>query len=178
MSQLKRAVDLVGRYVVEPLSFIFFRKGIPVFLSSLQKRESTHHVGAGKGKGILDRAVYMAFSCEMYDAVDLVLPYDTAHIVKVRDIGLDEGIVGLVFYVLEIGEIAGISKFVEIHDMVIGIFGDKQPDYMRPDETGAASSKYILHINKTYIIFIIHYSNTKDQRQPSATPAGSIPLTS
>ena len=58
--QLERAVHLVGGDVVEHLPVVFLREAFPVFLSGLQQRESSHHVGARESERVLYRPVHMA----------------------------------------------------------------------------------------------------------------------
>ena len=138
MRQLESAVHFVGGYVVEELAVVALGQRVPVLLGSLQQRERAHHIGAGKGEGILDGAVDMALGGEMDDAVDAVLADDAAHLVEVGDVGLHEGIVGLVLDVLEVGEVAGVCEFVEIDYAVVGIFVDEQAHDVRAYEAGAA----------------------------------------
>ena len=147
MRQLQRSVDFVGGDVVEPLSLVFFRKGLPVFLRGLEKGERAHDVCAGEREGILDGAVHVAFCGEVDYAVDLILPDDASHLVEVCYVGLDEGIVGSVLDVTEVGEVAGIGQLVEVYDTVVGIFVYEEADYMGADESGAACYEDVLHLN-------------------------------
>ena len=73
MSQLQSAIDLIGRDVVETLALVLLRQALPVQLCRLQQAQRTHHVGTGKGKGILDTPVHMALSRQMDNAVHLML---------------------------------------------------------------------------------------------------------
>ena len=146
MGQLKGSVDLVGGYVVEALSLVLLRQGLPVFLCGLEEGEGAHDVCAGEREGILDGAVHVAFCGEVDYAVDLILPDDASHLVEVGYVGLDEGIVASVLDVTEVGEVAGIGQLVEVYDTVVGIFVYEEADYMGADESGAACYEDIIHI--------------------------------
>ena len=67
----------------------------------------------------------MALGGKVYDAVNLIFPYDAAHLVKVGYVGLNERVVWLVLDILEVGKVACISQFVEVDDMVVGILVDE-----------------------------------------------------
>ena len=138
MRQFERAVDLVGRYVVEEFTLIFLGKRLPVFLGRLEQGERAHDVGAGECEGILDRAVDVALGGEMDDAVDPILPDDAPHLVEVGDVGAHEGVVGLILHIPEVGEIAGVGQLVEVDDAVFGIFVDEEADHVGADEARAA----------------------------------------
>ena len=64
----------------------------------------------------------------MDDAVDVMLFHQLPDRVEVADVSLHEGIVGLVLDVLEVGQVARIRQLVEVDDVVVGIFVDKQAD--------------------------------------------------
>ena len=147
MGKLQSAVHLVGGDVVEPFSIKLLRQGLPVFLCGLEECEGAHDVCAGEREGILDGAVHVAFCSEVDYAVDLILPDDASHPVEVCYVGLDEGIVGSVLYVTEVGEVAGIGQLVEVYDTVVGIFVYEEADYMGADESGAACYEDVLHLN-------------------------------
>ncbi len=83
-------------------------------------------------------------------SVDVVVADYVAHIVKVGDVGLDEAIVGSLFDVAQIGQISGISEFVEVDYVIFRIFSDKQAHHMAADEPGTAGdedvSLVIIHV--------------------------------
>ena len=81
----------------------------------------------------------------MYDSGDFILTDHLAHLLYISYIGTNEFIVGFILNILEIGEIARISKFVEVDNLVIGIFVDKQTDHMRSYEAGSTGNQYIFH---------------------------------
>ena len=77
------------------------------------------------------------------DAVNTVFPDDAAHLVKVGDICLDEGIVRFILDILEVGKVTGIRQLVEVDDMIVGIFVDEKAYYMTADKTGTAGDEYV-----------------------------------
>ena len=87
----------------------------------------------------------MAFGCEVYDAVDVLCLHEPEYAVEVADVHLDELVIGLVLYVLEVGEVACVGEFVEVDDVVFRILVDEQADYVAADEAGAAGDDDILH---------------------------------
>ncbi len=64
----------------------------------------------------------MALGGEVYDAVNVVVSHNATHRVEISDVGLDKCIVRFVLYVFEVGEIAGVGKFIEVYNPVVGIF--------------------------------------------------------
>ena len=107
----------------------------------MQQAEGAHDVGAGEGEGVFDAAVYMALGSQVDDAVDVVLTHYVEHLVEVADVGAHEGVVGALFYIFEVGEVAGIGELVEVDDMVLGVFVDEEAHYVRAYEAGAAGDE-------------------------------------
>ena len=85
----------------------------------------------------------MALGGKVDDAVDFVFGDYAAHLVEVGDVGLHEGVVGLVLDVLQVGEVAGIREFVEVDNVVVGIFVDEQAHHMGADEACTAGYENI-----------------------------------
>ena len=59
-----------------------------------------------------------------------MLSDNPAHFVEISNVCLDEGIIRLVFNILEICKIAGVSELVKVDNIVFGIFVDKQAHNM------------------------------------------------
>ena len=137
MSHLQCPIHLVGADVVEALAFIPFRETLPIELRGLQQRQGAHHVGSGKGEGVLDAPVYMALGCQMDDAVDMLVLHQLVECLKIADVHLHEPIVGLALNVLQIGQVAGIRKFVQIDNPIVGVLVHKQAHHMGADEACA-----------------------------------------
>ena len=107
----------------------------------MQQAEGTHDVGTGKGEGVFDAAVDVALGCQVDDAVDVVLSHYLEHLIEVADIGAHEGVVGSLFYVFEIGQVAGIGQLVKVDDVVLGILVDEEAHYVRAYEAGSAGDE-------------------------------------
>ena len=137
MSQLQGSVNFIGGDMVESLAL---EVAFPAGLCGLEEGEGSHHVGLCKGERVLDGAVHVAFGGEVDDAVDLLFAHQCEDAVEVADVHLDEAVVGLVFDVLEVGEVAGIGKFIDVDNPVLGIFLDKQADDVASDEACASGN--------------------------------------
>ena len=74
----------------------------------------------------------------MYDSVDFVVLDYAAHFIKIGVISFHKCIVGAILDILKVGEVAGVCEFIEIEDMVVGIFIHKQSYYMAADESGSS----------------------------------------
>ena len=103
---LQSPVHLVGRDVVEALALPC---AVPGFPGGLQKRERSQDVGPCEGERIADRTVHVALGREVDHAVDGVFREQRAHGVVVADVAPDEGVVGGVLDVAEVGEVASFS---------------------------------------------------------------------
>ena len=80
----------------------------------------------------------MAFCCQMYHTINIILFKKLYYSLKVTNISFYKSIIRLLFNVCQIGQIPRISQLVEIDDAVVGVFGDEKPHDMAPDKTGAA----------------------------------------
>ena len=90
------------------------------------------------------------------DAVDFVVDHEFVHRVKVADVGLDEGVVLLVFNVLEVGKVAGVCELVDVDDVVVGVFVHEEAYYVAADESGSACYYYAaLHI--LFLLFVVGF---------------------
>ena len=134
-AERQSSIHLVGRDVVEPFAL---PGASPDLLRGLQERERPHDIGAREGERIADRAVHVALGREVDHPVDGVFREQRAHGVVVADVASDEGVVGGVLDVAEVGEVARIGQQVEVDDPVVGVFRDEQPHDVRADESGAA----------------------------------------
>ena len=135
---LKGTVYFVGGDVVEAFALILLREALPISLGGLQKAQRTHHVGLGKGEGILDGAVHVGFRCKVDDAVHVLLLHKFQDTIEVADVHLHKAVVGLVLNVLEVGKVSRICEFVQVDDPVLRVFVHKQPDDVASDESGTA----------------------------------------
>ena len=127
---LQCAVHLVGRDMVEPLALVALGQALPIELRSLQQAQRAHHVRPCEGERVLDRAVHMTLGGQMDDAVDVVLFHQLPDRVEVADVGLHEGIVGLVLDVLEVGQVSCVCQLVEVDDVILRIFVHEKSYYV------------------------------------------------
>ena len=145
VSHFESAVDLIRTDMVEALAVPLFRKALPIELGGLQQAEGTHHVGLSESERILDRAVHMALSREMDNAVDMLFLHQFVNTVEVADIHLYETVIRFVLNVLQVGQVASISKLVEVDDPVFRLFVHEKANNVTADETGAASDDNSTH---------------------------------
>ena len=83
----------------------------------------------------------MGFRREVDHPVHMLLQHEGKHPLEVADVHFDEPVVGPVFNVLEIREIARIGEFVQVDDPVVRILVHEQPHDMAADEAGAAGNE-------------------------------------
>ena len=152
MCQFECAVHLVCRYMIEALAVVFLRKALPICLCSLQQGERSHDVGACKRERILYAAVHMTFRREVYYTVHVVLFHKLHDCIIVADVRLYEDIVGFRLYILQVRKVAGISKLVEVDDVILGILVHEEAYNVTSYKAGAAGDDDILHI--AYILII------------------------
>ena len=120
--------------MIEALALVTLRQRLPIELSSLQQRQRTHHVGLGKRKRVLDRAVHMALSSQMDDAIDLLVLHQLIESVEIADIHLHELVVWFVLNILQVSEITRIRQLIEVDDVVIRILVHEKANYMASDK--------------------------------------------
>ena len=125
MCQLQCAIYFIGGNVIETFAFIPFRQTFPINLGSLQQGKSSHHVGTGKGKWILDAPVHMAFGCQVDDTINTILPHQSLHFFKIADVGFYKCIIRLVLNIFQVSQITCISQFVKIDNVIVRIFVHK-----------------------------------------------------
>ena len=82
----------------------------------------------------------MALGSEMYDTVNLLVLHQLIERIEVADIHLHEPVIWLILDVLEVGEIASISKLIKVDDVVFRIFVYKQANNMRANEASTTSN--------------------------------------
>ena len=72
----------------------------------------------------------MAFSSQMDDTIYLLILHQLIESVKIADIHLHKPVVGLVLYIFEVGQVAGVCQFVEVDDAIFWIFVYEKSDNM------------------------------------------------
>ena len=143
--QLQRPVNLIGRDMVEPFALILFGKRLPMAFRRLQQGKGAYHVCHCKCERVLYAAVHMAFGSKVYYPVYLLLLHQGEDCIEIADIRLYEPVIGLVLYIPEIGQIAGIGKLVQIYDSIFRIFPYEQPHHMAAYKAGTAGYEYGFH---------------------------------
>lgn len=143
MCHLQCSVHLVGRDVIETLTLILLRQTFPVHLSRLQQRQRTHHVGACKGKRILDAAVHMALCSQVNDTVHVIQLHQLLHLLVVADVRLYEHIVRQVLNVLQVRQVTRIRQLVQVDDTVFRILVYEQAHHVAANKSGTAGNQYV-----------------------------------
>ena len=128
-----------------------FPIAVPILLGCLEKRQRAHHISTRKGERVLDTAVHMTFCRQMNDSINPVFCKYLLHLFKITDIRLDKGIIRSIFDILQICQIAGIGQFIQIDNVVIGIFGNEQANHMRSYKTSTSCNQNILQHHVKYI---------------------------
>lgn len=85
----------------------------------------------------------MALCREVDDAVDLFILHQPVNRLEVADVHLHELVVWLIFHILQVGKISGISELIEVDDIVVGIFVYEQAYDMGTDKSCSARDYYI-----------------------------------
>ena len=80
----------------------------------------------------------MTLGGKVDDAVDLLVLHQLIDTVEVAYVHLDELVVGFVFDVFKVGEVAGIGQLVKVDNLVLRVLVDKQPYHMASNESGTA----------------------------------------
>lgn len=163
MREFQRTIHLVGADVIETLAVIALGQRLPVELGSLQEGQSAHHIGAGKGEGVLDTTVNMALGSQVNDTVDLILHHESLHQVEVANVAFHKCVVEAVFNIVQVGKVAGIGEFVEVDNAILWIFVDKESHHMRPYKAGPTGNDDIalkVHILKFQFFRTKNYNKT------------------
>ena len=79
---------------------------------------SAEDVGVDEVSGTIDRAVHMTLGGEMHDRIRRVFFKNRVNHDRVAEVGLDERVAGVIQAVTEGREVSGVSKFVEIDDLM------------------------------------------------------------
>lgn len=79
----------------------------------------------------------MAFCRKVDDAVDVLILHEFVEGVKVAYVHLDKLVVWLVLDVFEVGEVARISEFVEVDDVVFRVLVYEEAHYVASYEACA-----------------------------------------
>ena len=72
----------------------------------------------------------------MDDAVDFFVLHQLVEGIEVANVHLDKLVVGFVFNVFQVGQVAGIGQLVQVDDVIFGVFVYKQSYDVGADEAG------------------------------------------
>ena len=111
----------------------------PVLSGGFDEVEGADDVGLDEGLRAFDGVVDVAFGREVDDALDVVLGKEGFYEGFVADVTFDEGVVGECFGFFEVVEVARIGEFVEVDEVVLGVFLGKVWNEVGADKAGAAS---------------------------------------
>ena len=87
----------------------------PIELGLFKQRKASLYVGANKGAGIDNRAIYMAFRGEMDDDPGPVFAQQCGHKLRIANIAAHQLMSGITRYLRKIPWIACISEQIKIH---------------------------------------------------------------
>ncbi len=163
MRQFQCTVHLIGRDMVKTLAFVFLWQRLPIELGGLEQRQCSHHIGLGKGEGILDTTVHMTLCCQMDDTVHLLVLHQLVERIEITNVHLHKLVVGLVLDILEISQIPRIRQLVKVDDVVIRVFVHKQAHHMTSNKACATGNyNRSLHILLFYNFTISLFTTQSD----------------
>lgn len=104
--------------MVETLALVFLWQALPIELGCLKEGQCAHHICLCKCERILDTSVYMALSCKMNDAVNVLILHQLIECIKVTNVHLHKLVVWLVFYILKACQVACIGQLGKADDFI------------------------------------------------------------
>ena len=120
-------------------------KGLPVPPGFFQQGKGADDVGLHEGGRAVNGAVHMAFGGKMHDAGRLEDFKGRAHGGGVRNIRLDEVVAGMVLYIGQRGEVAGIGQLVDVDDAPVGGGEQKMHDCGADEARAAGDNDGMFH---------------------------------
>ena len=119
---------------------------LPGCLGTVQHHCSTQDIGLYEDLRVADTSVYMAFGCEMYHAVNIVLRENFADGFLVADIRLHESVIVAFLHILEVLQITRISQGIHVNDAdLIVIFFEHVMNVVGTDKAGTACHQISSH---------------------------------
>ena len=94
-------------------------------------------------KGIVDAAVHVRFRGKIDNRIEPMLGHQRVHRVGIRDIGFEKFVTLAMFFdhALKIGDVTGISEYIDIGDVCRLVMLQNIPNKVAPDESAAARDK-------------------------------------
>ena len=115
--------------------FCVIAQAAPVFARGFQQTERAVDVGFNERGRAVNRAVNMAFCGKMHNRTWLMFGKQAVEQCCIADVTLHEQVPGIILQGFQGIEIACVSQFIQIHNLVIGMFCNKQPHHMRTNKT-------------------------------------------
>ena len=116
----------------------------PVIARALQQRQGADHIGLHERCGAVDRAIDVAFRCEIHDRIRTMLGEHLRDESAIADIALHEHMVGIAVQHRQGVEIARIGQRIEIDDAHAARNGVEHK--ITADETGTAGYEPCRHL--------------------------------
>ena len=155
------------------LRFFLSFETFPIFVHLIQEDGSSNHVGHYEGNGTVNGAVHMGFSREMDDTVGLEVPDNRFHQTGVRDIALDELISGIPCDGHQVIQIAGIGKFVQVEDVVVGL-SDLLQDEVAADKACSSGDDYFFQCSAPVSLFIGYLIHWRENSSKSMVKKSKV----
>ena len=111
----------------------------PVLSGGFDEVEGADDVGLDEGLRAFDGVVDVAFCREVDDTLDVVLGKEGFYEGFVTDVAFDEGVVGECFGFFKVVKVSCIGEFVEVDEVVLGVFLGKVWHEVGADKASAAS---------------------------------------
>ena len=127
-------VHLVGGDLYEPLH--------PVAARGVEERLRPHNVGMQERRRVEDAAVHMGLRRKVHHRPRPTRPDDAVQQTGVRNVAMDECVVGMAFDVAQIRQVASVGEVIEVHDPPAGAVPQQQPDKVAADESAAAGDQH------------------------------------
>ena len=133
---------LIRRDVMEAFVGVAVGSLSPGLASSLQQSQSAQHIRVSKEERIADGAIYVALGSQVDDPGYPALTKESAQEIQIANIPAYKAVIGFIFDIAQVTEIAGVGEFVEIDDMVDRVFFYKKSYHMGTDKTCASGNQY------------------------------------
>src|ERR1700728_3904779 len=135
MRRLDAAVDFVRRHVNKTCS--------PLAAGGFKQRKGAVEIGCDHRSGGMNAAVYMRFRCKVNDSIGRFFAKQGVHCFLIADIRLNKAVTRKLTYRLQIFEVSGISKLIEIYDVFRPTVAKRHPYKCRADEARATGNKQL-----------------------------------
>ena len=122
------------------------RLTMPMLFGSIQEYCSSQDIRLYEREGIHDGTVHMTFCSKMYYRIEMLAAEKVVNEVFIRNITLYKTIIGSLCYVEQVLQISSVGKRIQICNLIIRIFINKQPYYMRTYKASTSCYQYFFHL--------------------------------